>query len=316
MLGEAGNDRMVGGPGFREGGRFSTRTQDGDDTMDGGDGNDRMNGGLGSDSMTGGAGNDRIKGGPKFMEGATDQDGNDNINGGDGNDRINGGFGTDTLNGGAGEDTIHGGGHPDGNSSKDTITRDFMDNGLKGVATFDEPGAPRHSTLCPGADNIPGNTDDPDVSTAPCHVTGTIDYAGMGFSNPPTYGPNHADRTASGSDLGSPVQPTGIHIDVALDDADLVHNLEVGHIWISYDPAHVTQGEINKLRDIVRSIANDPNGAGAGIILTERAANDDAKPIAVASWGHLLKLDHVDGEAIRSFYNHNKGTAPVAFTKP
>jgi hypothetical protein len=146
-------------------------------------------------------------------------------------------------------------------------------------------------------------------------VSGPVDYAAMGFTNPPTYGPHHI-RNASGTDLGAPVQPTGIHDDVTLDDADLVHNLEHGHIWLSYDPGNVSVEDVNRLRQLVRELGDGPNGTGQGILLTARTANDDTRPIAAVSWGRLMTLRHFEGDRIRAFITKNKGLAPEGFITP
>lgn len=283
MSGDAGEDRMFG--------------QNGDDTMDGGDDNDRMKGGFGADDMTGGAGDDKMIGGPDFQAGGR-VDGNDTMNGGDGDDKIRGGAGVDTIDGEEGRDT------PRGGDGDDAITRDFMDTGIKGVATFDLPGAP-------------------DVEDAHHDNALTDDfYVTNGYSNPPTYGPHHFHGSVAGTanpadePLGAPVQPTGIQDDVTIHDVDLVHNLEHGHTWISYDPAFVSQEEINRLKEIVRDISGDPDGAGAGIILTQRTANDDNKPIAIASWGRLITTNHVDARVIREFHDRNNGTGPEGLATP
>jgi hypothetical protein len=125
------------------------------------------------------------------------------------------------------------------------------------------------------------------------HVLGVISYAGYG--NPPTYGPHHPQ----------PLNP-GIY-DTQQDDADLVHNLEHGHIWISYNPS-LLGTSLAALQDLVRSFG-DP--ASAGILLTPRAGNDTA--IALASWGRLLTLDSFQPDTIRRFILTNRGSAPEGF---
>jgi cyclophilin family peptidyl-prolyl cis-trans isomerase len=304
VQGGLGNDDLSG-----EGGNDKIRGRNGDDTLDGGDGNDKLMGNFGSDSLDGGAGNDRLFGGPDTHGTDIKFDGNDTLDGGEGDDKLHGGSGDDDLTGGDGQDTMH------GEHGDDTVTKNFEDPGVRGVRTYELPGAPRTSALCPGADGIAGNADDPDIIHNSCHVTGDIDYVGMGLTNPPTYGPHHI-RTGSGTDLGAPVQPTGIHDDVTLDDEDLVHNLEHGHIWISYDPANVTAEDVNHLRAIVREFGDGPEGTGQGIILTARPANDDTRGIALASWGRLVTMRHFEGHRIRSFINTNKGLAPEGFITP
>jgi Ca2+-binding RTX toxin-like protein len=295
LAGEEGNDRIFG--------------RDGDDTLDGAEGNDTLMGNYGSDELDGGVGNDKLKGGPDFNPPGGRLDGDDLLEGGDGNDKLFGGGGLDSLDGGNGQDTLR------GQEGEDDVTRNFEDPGTRGVRTTDLLAAPRTSPQCPGADGIPGNTDDPDLRYNSCHVTGDVDYVALGLTNPPTYGPHHI-RTGSGTDLGAPVQPTGIHDDVSIDDEDLVHNLEHGHIWISYDPGNVSAEDINRLRQLVRDIGTGSNGSGDGIVLTARTQNDDRKPIAVTSWGRLMLLKHFEGERIREFINTNRGLAPEGFLTP
>lgn len=116
ILGEAGNDLLVGGASFDwlEGGNDN-------DTLDGGGAADTLFGGAGADSILGGAGNDRISG----------DEGNDTLDGGDGADSLHGGPGllADSLSGGDGADTLFGGNGPDtvlGGAGDDYI---FSSNG-------------------------------------------------------------------------------------------------------------------------------------------------------------------------------------------
>lgn len=294
ISGDAGNDKLFG--------------KEGDDTLDGGDGNDTLRGNFGTDSLTGGAGNDKLIGGPDFQGPGSRLDGNDTLDGGDGDDKLFGGSGNDSLTGGIGRDVLR------GQFGDDTVTKNFEDPALRGIRTFKLGGAPQTSSLCPGDDGVAGTDDDPQLINDSCHVTVDIDYAALGFSNPPTYGPHHNRSTSSG-DTGAPVQPTGIY-DQELDDADLVHNLEHGHIWISYDAAQVSVEQVNRLKQLVRELSGDPNGAGAGVLLTQRTANDDKQPIAIASWGRLITTSHVNAHQIRAFYNTNKGLSPEGFETP
>jgi hypothetical protein len=137
------------------------------------------------------------------------------------------------------------------------------------------------------------------------HVTGPIDYPAEGvLSNPPTYGPHHASNTAP----LAPLQPTGVYTTVQ-DDADLVHNLEHGHVWISYDPSLLSSADISELERLVNAF-----GSSVGVVLTPRPANDTA--IVLASWGRLLTLDTFDAATIREFAETNRGHAPEGFETP
>ena len=158
---------------------------------------------------------------------------------------------------------------------------DFTDEGLLGVRT----------DLIEGAPEVTLNE----------HVSGAIDYSD--FSNPPTYGPHHGPLNQDG---GSVVpRPTGVY-DTVQPDEDLVHNIEHGHVWISYNPTLISTGDLLLLERMVEN-----GGTNAGVILTPRPKNTSA--IAVASWAHLLELSSFDDQMIRDFINTNRGHAPEGY---
>jgi hypothetical protein len=126
------------------------------------------------------------------------------------------------------------------------------------------------------------------------HLTGPISYAAG--SNPPTYGPHHP----------LPL-PTGVYT-TPQDDADLVHNLEHGHVWVSYNPALIG-ANLTSLQVLVQSF-----GPKVGVILTPRP--QDPTMIALASWAHLELLTSFDAAAIRAFAVTNRGHAPEGFITP
>jgi hypothetical protein len=107
-------------------------------------------------------------------------------------------------------------------------------------------------------------------------------------SNPPT----------SGWHYPVPV-PWGLN-QQAIPDEALVYNLEQGGIWLSYRDSNDKQ-TIQQLTDIVHRYTDH-------VILTYRPAND--RPIAVAAWGHLLKLDVVDDNVILKFITRYIGQGP------
>lgn len=111
-------------------------------------------------------------------------------------------------------------------------------------------------------------------------------------SNPPTSG-WHYEQSAT----------WGVH-DSQLPDEQLVHNLEHGGVWISYQPSLDVQA-IDRLREITRKYRSK-------VILTPRA-KDDSK-IALAAWGKLDTLDTFDEARILAFINafYDKGPEKVA----
>lgn len=107
-------------------------------------------------------------------------------------------------------------------------------------------------------------------------------------SNPPTGG-WHYDSTAQ----------TGIY-DKEFVDEQVVHNLEHGHIWISYRP-DLNTDTIEKLAKIAKSY-------GSKIIMTPRAKNDTL--IVLVAWEYLLKLDSFDENQISGFIKAYRGKGP------
>jgi len=308
--GGRGNDRIT------IGGEITTRARiwggDGNDTVRGGGGDDILFGENQNDVLIGGGGQDWLDGGRA----------NDILVGDGGVDSLMGGQGRDTLDGGRDQDFLTGGKDKDtfrGTEPIDTAT-DFnfkQDRrfGQQPVGATPPPVTP--PVVPPGNGLLPAvttgsfdaagllGTRTDLVAGAPAitqtHVTGPVDYTG--FSNPPTYGPHHASATPP----LAPVQPTGVHTTV-LDDADLVHNLEHGHVWISYDPILIGTN-LPALEQLVRSF-----GTSVGVILTPRLANDTM--IALASWAHLQTMNTFDPVAIRNFAITNRGHAPEGFITP
>jgi len=110
-----------------------------------------------------------------------------------------------------------------------------------------------------------------------------VDYQ----TNPPTSGDHYAQPT-----------PWGVYQEELL-DGNVVHALEHGGIWISYK--EIDEASVGTLERIGRD-------NGGSVVVSPRSAND--APIAVASWGRLMKLDTVDEEAIREYIMLNKNKSP------
>ncbi len=106
-------------------------------------------------------------------------------------------------------------------------------------------------------------------------------------SNPPTSGP-HYDQPAN----------WGVY-QKELPDEQLVHNLEHGGIWISYNG--VGANTKSQIEDLASPYT-------LSVIVTPRA-KDDAK-ITLASWGRLMKLDSFNKDVILSFIAGNKNRSP------
>lgn len=291
IQGGVGNDTLTGGMAadLIQGGA-------GNDLIFGNDGNDTLKGNGGSDTLVGAAGNDRLQGG----------DGLDTMDGGQGTDVLLGGRGADSMMGGIGNDTVTGGPGADRFAPGDTDVTDFnpavdvkvKDDDLetafkltflKGVRTFEIPGALSIDSEATGFQHTATGTD-------------TVDYSK--YSNPPTYGPHHP------FDAGvTPVPvPTGVYTDEQADE-DLVHNLEHGHVWISYRPDLIGADDLAALQALVRSF-----GLEAGVVLTPRQDNNST--IAVTSWGHLSESMTVNLDDIRTFILTNRGYGREGFITP
>ncbi|MDQ7036131.1 MAG: DUF3105 domain-containing protein [Anaerolineae bacterium] len=106
-------------------------------------------------------------------------------------------------------------------------------------------------------------------------------------SNPPTSGP-HAG---------------GVRTDFytqQLADENLIHNLEHGHIWLSY-----RDSDDSEAIDLLQSIQSQ---FLSSVVVTYRPENDTR--IAVAAWNRLLALEEVDEDQILAFISRYRDKAP------
>lgn len=108
----------------------------------------------------------------------------------------------------------------------------------------------------------------------------------------------NSDPPTGGWHYGTPAQ-AGIY-DKELADEQLIHNLEHGHIWLSYRP-DLDPAVVDKLAEIVKS-------HGSKIIMTPRAKN--TSPIVLVSWEYLLKLESFDEMQIEGFIKAHRDKGP------
>lgn len=94
--------------------------------------------------------------------------------------------------------------------------------------------------------------------------------------------------------------PTGVFSEEPA-DGYLVHSLEHGIIWISYQPEMVTPDQLAALSELAENHRRD-------VILAPRSAND--APLYVMSWGRRLQPDAGDLETIERFIETNVDRAP------
>ncbi|MBI2670177.1 MAG: DUF3105 domain-containing protein [Candidatus Yanofskybacteria bacterium] len=114
-------------------------------------------------------------------------------------------------------------------------------------------------------------------------------------SNPPTSGDHYA--------VAAPAR----FYDRELPDEQLVHNLEHGHVWITYKP-DLSSEVIDILKDF----------AGGNIIVTLRSKNDT--DIALAAWGRLDKFNveagSIDQQRIKDFISRYQNLGPERINAP
>jgi len=106
-------------------------------------------------------------------------------------------------------------------------------------------------------------------------------------TNPPTSG-WHYTQPADGGFYDQPIP-----------DEQAIHNLEHGYIWITY------KQQSDEVIDQLKKLAKRYRGR---VIVSPREENDS--PIAVASWGRLLKLDQFDQEQIEQYLKLNYNRSP------
>lgn len=107
-------------------------------------------------------------------------------------------------------------------------------------------------------------------------------------SNPPTSGPHWTGVAGPGIKNG-PVP-----------DELVLHSMEHGAAVVWYREG-LEQNEINKIKEAFN------NSSGKKIML---ARKDLDVPVALTSWGYLMKLETVDENAIKEFIETNNDRAP------
>lgn len=120
------------------------------------------------------------------------------------------------------------------------------------------------------------------------------DHIQLGFKHP-AYS---SSPPTSGWHLAIPAK-SGIYGEEQIDE-QIVHNLEHGHIWISYRP-DLDPAVVKKLVAIAK-------GVGSKMVVSPRKENDI--PIALAAWEYLLKLDSFDEAQILGFIKAHLGKGP------
>jgi len=114
-------------------------------------------------------------------------------------------------------------------------------------------------------------------------------------SNPPTSGP-HFEQSAS----------AGFYGNEEVSDGLLVHSLEHGYTIISYDCTTLSSSECDALvSEIERYVTGKAKTIGIA-----RTGMDT--PIALTSWGRIMKLDEFNSQLASDFHRVNSRLAPEA----
>jgi len=108
-------------------------------------------------------------------------------------------------------------------------------------------------------------------------------------SNPPAGGPHYATPQDAGSYTTPPP------------DGNLVHSLEHGAVILWYNPKQLSTNQIEQLKNIFNQM---PGKA----IMTPRDSMD--VPVALSSWGRVLKLKTIDARQIKAFFDTNMDHGP------
>lgn len=123
------------------------------------------------------------------------------------------------------------------------------------------------------------------------HVAKNAPHSGYN-SNPPTSGP-HWTGVAGAGIKSEPVP-----------DELVLHSMEHGAAVVWYREG-LDQGEIERITEVFNS------SSGKKIML---ARKDLDVPVALTSWGYLLKLETIDEETIKEFIETNNDRAPESAT--
>lgn len=90
-------------------------------------------------------------------------------------------------------------------------------------------------------------------------------------------------------------------------DANAIHNLEHGGIYISYRP-DLPADQVAKINGLFSKPYSRKNFSPIKAIVAPRSAN--SAPIIMSSWTRSMKLDKYDEEKIVEYYLRNHGQAP------
>ena len=116
-------------------------------------------------------------------------------------------------------------------------------------------------------------------------------------SDPPTSGPHYPDEAQAGFyDTNSYQYPAGY----------LVHNLEHGYIIFWYNCGLLNETACADLKSQIKSVLDEFNNVK---VIAYPWDSIDV-PVAMTSWGRLLKMETFDAAQARTFYKTNLNKSP------
>ena len=128
------------------------------------------------------------------------------------------------------------------------------------------------------------------------HITVDSD-PGTYNSDPPTSGPHYPDEAQAG------FHDTNIYQDPG---GYLVHNLEHGYIIFWYNCSLLNETACADLKSQIKSLLDEFNNVK---VIAYPWDSIDV-PVAMTSWGRLLKMETFDAAQARTFYKTNLNKSP------
>jgi len=120
-------------------------------------------------------------------------------------------------------------------------------------------------------------------------------------SDPPTSGPHYGEEYEAGF-----YDETSPEAQATYPEGYLGHNLEHGYVIYWYNCDLLDSSACAELKDQIKESMAD-NG-GTKLIAFPRSSID--VPIALTSWGQLLKMDVFEADQVKSFISANRNHAP------
>jgi hypothetical protein len=95
--------------------------------------------------------------------------------------------------------------------------------------------------------------------------------------------------------------------DTEVRDDQLIHNMEHGGIYISYQPS-LPKEQVEKLKELLSAPFSDPQFQPRKIVLAPRVENKS--PIELSSWRRSEALASYDQQKIKDYITRNLGKSP------